>query len=136
MRELLRRRKAVAQPLSLVFAKVNQVVRGWINYFRIGGMKTFLIEFSQWLRHKVRVVIIKQWKLPKRIYTNLMRINKTLKCNFNDKDIHKVTNTRLGWYKRSTGHVVNFLLSPKVLGISKADRPGLVDPLNYHLSRK
>lgn len=136
IRELLRRRKAVAQPLSLVFAKVNQVVRGWINYFRIGGMKTFLIEFSQWLRHKVRVVIIKQWKLPKRIYTNLMRINKTLKCNFNDKGIHKVTNTRLGWYKRSTGHVVNFLLSPKVLGISKADRPDLVDPLNYYLSRK
>ncbi|NRO05839.1 Group II intron-encoded protein LtrA [Lactobacillus helveticus] len=60
IRELLRRRKAVVQPLSLVFAKVNQVVRGWINYFRIGGMKTFLIEFSQWLRHKVRVVIIKQ----------------------------------------------------------------------------
>lgn len=99
-------------------------------------MKTFLIEFSQWMRHKVRVVIIKQWKLPKRIYTNLMRINKTLKCNFNDKDIHKVTNTRLGWYKRSTGHVINFLLSPKVLSISKAYRPGLVDPLKYYLSRK
>ncbi|NRO54595.1 hypothetical protein IMAU30156_01057 [Lactobacillus helveticus] len=48
-------------------------------------------------------------KLSKRIYTNLMRINKTLKCNFNDKDIHKVTNTRLGWYKHSIGHVVNFL---------------------------
>ncbi|TDM84371.1 RNA-directed DNA polymerase, partial [Lactobacillus crispatus] len=26
--------------------------------------------------------------------------------------------------------------SPKVLGISKADRPGLVDPLEYYLSRK
>lgn len=135
-RELLCRRKAVAQPLSLVFTKINQVVRSWVNYFRIGDMKYFLIKFSQWLRHKVRVVIIKQWKLPKRIYTNLMRINKALKCKFSDEDIHKVANTRLGWYRRSTGHVINFLLSPKVLGISKADRPGLVDPLNYYLSRK
>ena len=135
-RELLCRRKAVAQPLSLVFTKINQVVRGWVNYFRIGDMKYFLIKFSQWLRHKVRVVIIKQWKLPKRIYTNLMRINKALKCKFSDEDIHKVANTRLGWYRRSTGHVINFLLSSKVLGISKADRPGLVDPLNYYLSRK
>ena len=135
-RELLCRRKAVAQPLSLVFTKINQVVRGWVNYFRIGDMKYFLIKFSQWLRHKVRVVIIKQWKLPKRIYTNLMRINKALKYKFSDEDIHKVANTRLGWYRRSTGHVINFLLSPKVLGISKADRPGLVDPLNYYLSRK
>ena len=136
IRELLCRRKAVAQPLSLVFTKINQVVRCWVNYFRIGDMKYFLIKFSQWLRHKVRVVIIKQWKLPKRIYTNLMRINKALKCKFSDEDIHKVANTRLGWYRRSTGHVINFLLSPKVLGISKADRPGLVDPLNYYLSRK
>ena len=136
IRELLCRRKAVAQPLSLVFTKINQVVRCWVNYFRIGDMKYFLIKFSQWLRHKVRVVIIKQWKLPKRIYTNLMRINKALKCKFSDEDIHKVANTLLGWYRRSTGHVINFLLSPKVLGISKADRPGLVDPLNYYLSRK
>ena len=136
IRELLCRRKAVAQPLSLVFTKINQVVRCWVNYFRIGDMKYFLIKFSQWLRHKVRVVIIKQWKLSKRIYTNLMRINKALKCKFSDEDIHKVANTRLGWYRRSTGHVINFLLSPKVLGISKADRPGLVDPLNYYLSRK
>ena len=136
IRELLCRRKAVAQPLSLVFTKINQVVRGWVNYFRIGDMKYILIKFSQWLRHKVRVVIIKQWKLPKRIYTNLMRINKALKCKFSDEAIHKVANTRLGWYRRSTGHVINFLLSPKVLGISKADRPGLVDPLNYYLSRK
>lgn len=128
IRTLLSRKKAAAMPLSLVFTKVNQVARGWINYFKIGGMKVFLTKFSQWLRHKIRVVIIKQWKLPRRIYTNLMRINKALKCNFSDEDIHKTANTRLGWYKRSTGNVINFLLSPKVLGIKKADRPGLVDP--------
>ena len=133
---LLSRRRAAALPLSLVFTKVNQVVRGWINYFRIGGMKEFMTQFSQWLRHKIRVVIVKQWKRPKRIYINLMRINKALKCNFSDEDIHKTANTRLGWYKRSTGHVINFLLSPKVLGIKKADRPGLVDPLEYYLTRK
>ena len=131
------RRKAAAQPLSLVFTKINQVVvRGWINYFRIGGMKQFLTKFSQWMRHKIRVVIIKQWKRPKKIYTNLMRINKALKCNFSDEDIRKVANARLGWYKRSSGQVVNFLLSPQVLGIKKANCPGLVDPLEYYISRK
>lgn len=65
-----------------------------------------------------------------------MRINKLFRCNFSDEDIHKVANTRLGWYRRSTGHVVNYLLSPKVLGIKKADRPGLVDPLEYYLTCK
>ena len=108
IRELLSRHQAVAQPLSLVFTKVNQVVRGWINYFRIGDMKQFLTKFSQWLRHKVRVVIIKQWKLPRRIYTNLMRINKALKCNFSDEEIYKAANTRLGWYKRGSLTVFSF----------------------------
>ncbi len=65
-----------------------------------------------------------------------MRINKALKCNFSDEDIHKVANTRLGWYRRTNETIINFLLSPKVLGIKKADRPGLVNPLEYYLSRR
>lgn len=129
---VLCRRKAVAMPLSLIFTKVNQIVRGWINYFRIGSIKVFLFKFGQWMRHKIRVIIIKQWKLPKRIYTNLMRINKAFKCKFRDEDIHKTANTRLGLYKRCTGNVINYLLSPKVLGIKKAERPGLIDPLEYY----
>ncbi len=132
---VLCRRKAAAMPLSLIFTKVNQIVRGWINYFRIGSMKVFLFKFGQWMRHKIRVIIIKQWKLPKRIYTNLMRINKAFRCNFSDEDIHKTANTRLGLYKRCTGNVINYLLSPKVLGIKKAERPGLIDPLEYYLTR-
>ncbi|MGE9925419.1 group II intron reverse transcriptase/maturase, partial [Lactobacillus johnsonii] len=124
---VLCRRKAVAMPLSLIFTKVNQIVRGWINYFRIGSIKVFLFKFGQWMRHKIRVIIIKQWKLPKRIYTNLMRINKVFRCGFSDEDIHKTANTRLGLYKRCTGNVINYLLSPKVLGIKKAERPGLID---------
>lgn len=132
---VLCRRKAVAMPLSLIFTKVNQIVRGWINYFRIGSIKVFLFKFGQWMRHKIRVIIIKQWKLPKRIYTNLMRINKVFRCGFSDEDIHKTANTRLGLYKRCTGNVINYLLSPKVLGIKKAERPGLIDPLEYYLTR-
>lgn len=68
IKEVLCRKKASALPLSTVFTKVNQIVRGWINYFRIGSMKTFLKEFGEWLRHKIRVIILKQWKKPKRIY--------------------------------------------------------------------
>ncbi len=132
---VLCRRKAVAMPLSLIFTKVNQIVRVWINYFRIGSIKVFLFKFGQWMRHKIRVIIIKQWKLPKRIYTNLMRINKVFRCGFSDEDIHKTANTRLGLYKRCTGNVINYLLSPKVLGIKKAERPGLIDPLEYYLTR-
>lgn len=44
IRLLLCRKRAAAQPLSLIFTKVNQVIRGWINYFGIGTMNTLWIN--------------------------------------------------------------------------------------------
>ena len=130
---ILKRKRAVSKPLTKTFTKLNQIITGWINYFKIGNMKGFLVEFGQWLRHKVRVIIIKQWKIPSRIYTNLQRLNKAFKCNFDDESIYKVANSRLGWYRRSSMDVVNYVLSPKVIEIAnkKKSRPGLVNPLNY-----
>ena len=136
IQEILCRRQAAAQPLSYTFTKLNQVLRGWINYFRIGSIKTWLKEeLGPWVRHKVRVVILKQWKKPKTIYKNLMKLNAAFKCNLTDVDIRKVSGSRLGWYRRAGMRSANFLLSPKVLSLSnkQENRPGLVDPLAYYL---
>lgn len=135
LKEVLKRKVAVAKPLSCTFKKVNQIVTGWINYFRIGSMKQFLKELGEWLRHKIRVIIVKQWKKPKRININLQILNRKFKCRFTDEDIYKVANTRLGLYRQCGMQVVNYLLSPRVLAIRKADRPGLVNPLNYYMSK-
>ena len=135
-KEKLLRKRAVARPLGVTIKQLNQVIRGWINYYRIGSMKGFLDEFGQWLRHKVRVVIIKQWKQPRTIYRNLMKLNRMCKCNMSDEDIFKVANSRLGWYRRCAMNVVNFLISPKLLETEnkKKSRPALVNPLSYYLS--
>ena len=133
IQKYLKRKQAVSRPLAITFTKVNQIVRGWINYFKIGSIKIFLEEFGQWLRHKIRCIIIKQWKKPMTIYKNLMKVNLRFKCRFSHEDIFKCANTRLGWYKRSAMDVVNFILSPKVLSIKKGERPSLVNPLNYYL---
>ena len=134
-KEILCRRKAAARPSSDTFRMMNWLMRGWINYYGIGSMKGFLREYGEWMRHKVRVVILKQWKRPRTIYKNLQKLNRYAKCNFSDEEIYKVANSRLGWYRRSAGYVVNYALSPKILGTKAKDRPGLVDPLAYYLSR-
>ena len=136
VKEILCRKRAAAIPLSVTFRKLNQVLRGWINYFRIGSMKQWLKnDFSPWLRHKVRVVILKQWKKPKTIYRNLMKLNVAFHCGMTDEDIYKAANSRLGLYRGCSMNVVNFLLSAKVLALpnKKENRPGLVDPLAYYL---
>lgn len=102
VKEILCRKKASAMKLEVVFKRVNWVVRGWINYFSISSMKTFLKEFSRWLRHKIRVVIVKQWKKPKTIYRNLMILNKKFHCGYSDEKIRQFANSRLGIY-RTTG---------------------------------
>ena len=133
-RAILCRRKAVARPMKSTFEQLNWLIRGWINYYRIGSMKTFLEEYGQWLRHKVRVVILKQWKMPMHIYLNLQKLNRIVGCNFTDEELLKVANARLGWYRRSGMYVVNFALNPQILGRKTKGRPGLVDPLSYYLS--
>lgn len=119
IQKYLERKHAVSRPLSVTFKKLNQMIRGWIQYFKISSIKVFLEEFGQWLRHKVRCIIIKQWKRPRTIYKNLMKLNIACRCKFTHDDIFKCANSRLGWYRRSTGNIVNFLLSPTVLGIKK-----------------
>lgn len=133
IQKYLERKHAVSRPLSVTFKKLNQMIRGWIQYFKISSIKVFLEEFGQWLRHKVRCIIIKQWKRPRTIYKNLMKLNIAYRCKSTHDDIFKCANSRLGWYRRSTGNIVNFILSPTVLGIKKGDRPGLVNPLIYYL---
>ena len=47
-------------------SKLNSVIRGWINYFRICDMKTLMKEMDSWLRVRIRMCIWKQWKTPQR----------------------------------------------------------------------
>lgn len=131
---ILLRKKAIARPIGTTFKELNQLIIGWINYFKIGSMKMFMEEYGSWLRHKVRVIILKQWKKPKTIYANLNKMNIKFRNGFNEEDIYKVANSRLGWYKRCNMNVVNFILNPKILNIKTKERPGLVNPLEYYLN--
>jgi group II intron reverse transcriptase/maturase len=43
-------------------SKLNPVIRGWINYFRICDMKGLMLDMDGWLRVRIRMCIWKQWK--------------------------------------------------------------------------
>ena len=50
--------------LTYRIKKINEVTRGWINYFRIGSMKSKLQVIDEHLRTIMRIVIWKQCKVP------------------------------------------------------------------------
>ena len=142
LRAVTCRRKAAAIPLSVTLNKVNEIMRGWINYYRIGNMKGFMDLTGQWIRHRIRVIMVKQWKKPKTIQKNLRWYCAVFHFNFSDEDLYKVANSRKGLYAQCNGDVINYILSPNVLGTkltigkgrnSRTVYPGLVNPLAYYL---
>lgn len=133
--EYLKRGRAIARPLAATLKRVNEITRGWINYFRIGMMKQFIEELGEWLGHKIRVIIMKQWKTPKTIYRNLSYINRKNHNGFSHEEIFKVANSRLGWYRKSGMNVVNFIISKDLLENKIKDGAGLLNPLKYYLSK-
>lgn len=54
--------------------RLNQVIRGWINYFRMGNMKAALTRIDEHLRTRMRIVIWKQWKKSSKRYWGLRKL--------------------------------------------------------------
>ena len=54
--------------------KLNQVIRGWINYYRMGNMKQALKRIDEHLRTRMRIVIWKQWKKSEKRYWGLRKL--------------------------------------------------------------
>ena len=71
--------------------KINYLVRGWINYFRIADMKNTIQRIDEHLRTRIRVIIWKQWK-------KITKKEKSLKQLGVKPDIaHNLANTRKGY---------------------------------------
>ena len=54
--------------------RLNQVIRGWINYFKVGYMKTVLTRLDAHTRVRLRACIWKKWKTPKNRRKNLIKL--------------------------------------------------------------
>lgn len=53
---------------------LNYVIRGWINYFRIGKMKSQMKRVDEHLRTRMRIVIWKQWKTSQKRHWGLRKL--------------------------------------------------------------
>lgn len=73
VKELTRRSWGVSNKYKIL--KLNQLIRGWINYFKIGNMKAFCQEMDSHIRYRLRMCIWKHWKTPKNRAKNLMKLD-------------------------------------------------------------
>lgn len=54
--------------------RINQVIRGWVNYFKIGYMKSVLGKIDAHTRVRLRTCIWKKWKTAKNRRKNLIKL--------------------------------------------------------------
>jgi group II intron reverse transcriptase/maturase len=54
--------------------KLRQLIVGWVNYYKIGQMKTLCKELDGHIRFRLRMCIWKQWKKVRTRYKNLMKL--------------------------------------------------------------
>lgn len=66
--------KTSATTFDQRIAKLKEIHRGWINYFRMGSIQSKLKELDRWLRNRLRYCIWADWKKPERKRKNLIRL--------------------------------------------------------------
>ena len=69
--------------------KLNHLIRGWVNYFRIANMKNVLEKIDERLRTRIRVIIWKQWKRTKTRCEALVKLGMPFELAFNCANTRK-----------------------------------------------
>ena len=83
--------------------RLNEVIRGWVNYFRLADAKSLMTKLDEWIRSRIRMVIWKRWKRVRTRYENLKRLG-------NEKERAWMwANTRKGYWR--TAHSPILLIS-------------------------
>ena len=104
--------------------KLNQLIRGWINYLKIGSMKILCAKLDANIRYRLRMCIWKHWKTPQNRAKNLMKLG-----------MDRITAYKVGYCSRAYAHVcscgaVNIAITNKRLASF-----GLISMLDYYTER-
>ena len=122
MRELTCRSWGVSN--SYKVEKLNQLIRGWINYFKIGSMRTLCKELDSRIRFRLRMCIWKQWKTPQNRAKNLMKLG-----------ISKKFAWSTAYYGAHIAHVCQGGAMNMAVTKERLTRFGLVSMLDYYTEK-
>ena len=89
--------------------KLNQIMRGWINYYGLANAKAKLRELDQWIRRRLRACIWKQWKKTSTKQRNLVRLG------INKYKAWEYANTRKGYWRIANSPILSKSLNNKYL---------------------
>ncbi len=90
-------------------AKINEVQRGWMNYFRGTSIQGKLRDMDGWLRNRLRYCIWTDWKKPERKRKNLIRLG------IDQDHAYAWSRTRMGGWAVAQSPILNATITLKRL---------------------
>ncbi|MDQ0216902.1 group II intron reverse transcriptase/maturase [Oikeobacillus pervagus] len=97
--------------IEVLFVQIKQLMTGWLNYYGIGEMKSFMKEINGWLKRRIRQYIWKQWKKPRTRYRNLIRLG------IEEQKAYEWSNTRKGYWRISSSYILHRSLTDEKLAL-------------------
>jgi len=86
-------------------SRLNQVIRGWTNYFKLADAKNLLRKLDKWIRSRIRMVIWKQWKKVRTRFENLKRLG------IKEDQAWMWANTRKGYWRTAHSPILSHAIS-------------------------
>jgi len=85
--------------------KLKQLIRGWVNYFRIADMKSLAQSLDEWTRRRLRMCIWKQWKRVRTRFQNLMKLG------LDRQKALEFANTRKGYWRIANSPILSVTIT-------------------------
>ena len=85
--------------------RLNQVVRGWVNYFKLADAKNLIQGLDEWIRSRIRMVTWKRWKRVRTRFENLKRFG------VKEEQAWMWANTRKGYWRTAHSPILLKTLS-------------------------
>ena len=92
-----------------IVLELRRYTDGWINYYGIADMKSFMEYSNQWIRRRLRMYIWKQWKKVKTRFRNLQKLGIT------EEQAWQWANTRKGYWRIADSWILSTTITNKRL---------------------
>lgn len=109
-------KRNAGRPIERVIKELNPVLRGWMNYYRIANIKKQITKLMQWIRRRLRMIRMKQWKTYKKMHKEMRRLG--IKGNGKKMDVVR--------WKNSCTHIIHQIMPNQYF-----DELGLIDLCKY-----
>jgi len=87
-------KRNAGRKLEEVIKELNPVLRGWINYYRVANMKRLARSLMEWIRRRLRMIKMKQWKTYKKMHKEMRKLGikgnglKMAVCKWKNSNVH------------------------------------------------